>query len=215
MATFAPVRLDVERLRASRRAESLRVTMWQGDARVLEAIAWMATPGEGLSHDAGAAPDVDGPDGLPTVQERLGPDVAWPPFAFWNNLDWRPLDWAGPPWAREAGEPVVRNWYRYTPRATFDDPVLDAIRCLILLDTMSWPSARRAHPPGDVGFIAPTMDVNVQFHRGAPASDWLLVEGVAPVAEDGLIGFSSRAWSQDRRLLASAAGQMLCRPTAR
>lgn len=210
---FAPVRLDVAVLRRARTAESLRVSMWQEETRVLEALVWMDAPVEGLEHDASPAPVVDDPEGLPTVEELLGPDVAWPAFPFWGNVEWRPLDWAGPLSTREAGEPLVRNWYRYRPRARFDDPVLDAARCLILLDTMSWPSARRAHPPGDLGVIAPTVDVNAQFHRGASESEWLLVEGVAPVAEAGLVGFSSRVWSRDRRLLASASGQMRCRPT--
>ena len=213
VARFAPVRLEVASLRVARTAESLRVTMWQEDKRVLEALVWMDSPGEGLTHDAAPAPAVEEPEQVPTIQDRLGPEAAWPPFAFWNNLEWRPLDWTGPLWARDAGEPLVRNWYRYVPRATFGDPVLDAARCLILLDTMSWPSARRAHPPGDLGVIAPTVDVNVQFHRPAGDADWLLVEGVAPVAEAGLIGFSSRVWSRERRLLASASGQMRCRPT--
>lgn len=213
VAAFAPVRLAVTSLRGSRRAESLRVGMWQGDAQVLEALVWMGTPGEGLRHDAGAPPPVDDPLDVPTMQERLGPDVPWPPFPFWDNLEWRPLDWTGGLDVRPAADPLVRQWFRYRPQATFTDPALDAARCLILLDTMSWPSARRAYPPGDIGFMAPTLDVNVQFHRSEPSSEWLLVEGAAPVAEDGLIGFSSKVWSQDRRLLASAAGQMLCRPT--
>ena len=211
VARFGPVELEVTPLRTARRAESLRVAMWQGEARVLEALVWMVTPGDGLTHDAGHAPEVDGPDGIPSLAERLGGAPA-PPFSFWRNFDWRPLDWDGPPGQRPAGEPVFRNWYRYTPRATFDDAVVDAIRALILLDTMSWPSARRAHPPGDLGFIAPTLDVSVQFHRSAPESDWLLVEGTSPLGEDGLIGFASKVWSRDRRLLASASGQMLCRP---
>lgn len=213
VARFGEVELEVTSLRASRRAESLRVTMWQGDARIVEAMAWLVTPGEALAHDADRAPEAQDPEAVPTIQERLAADGAeGPPFAFWDNVEWRPLDWDGPFARRAAGEPVTRNWYRYTPRATFDDPVVDAVRSLVLLDTMSWPAARRAYPPGDIGFVAPTLDVTAQFHRFAPESDWLLVEGVSPVAEDGLVGFASKVWSADRRLLASAAGQMLCRP---
>lgn len=216
VARFAPVRLEVTPLRTARRAESLRVTMWQEGQRVVESLVWMAAPGEGLRHDDDRAPDVDGPEGLPTLAERYGPDRPLPPFRFWDNVEWRPLDWKGAP--GEDFDPIghtIRSWYRYRPRATFDDPVTDAIRSLILLDTISWPSVRRGYPPGDVGFVAPTLDVNVQFHRAAPASEWLLVQGVAPVAEDGLIGFASKVWSADRALLASASGQMLCRPTGR
>lgn len=215
VAEFGPVQLDVTPLRSAKRAESLRVTMSQHDTIVVEAIVWMTTPGDGLSHDAGPAPDVEGPEGLPTLAERFGPERPRPPFRFWDNVEWRPADWLGGPTDFEDHGPQVRNWFRYQPQATFDDPVVDAIRSLILLDTMSWPSAHRAYPPGDLGFIAPTLDVNVQFHRAAPQSEWLLVQGKAPVAEQGLIGFSSQVWSADRALLASAGGQMMCRPTTR
>lgn len=215
VASFAPVDLEVARLRSGRRAESLRVTMRQQGQRVVEALVWMVAPGEGLRHDADVPPDVAGPDGVPSIEERLGPDPGPPPFRFWTNFESRPLEWVDRPEEREAGEPVVHNWYRYTPRATFDEPVVDAIRSLILLDTMSWPSAVQAHPGGDLGFVAPTLDVNVQFHRAVPESEWLLVQGRSPLAEDALIGFGSRVWSADRRLLATASGQMLCRPTTR
>jgi acyl-CoA thioesterase len=215
VATFGPVLLQVTTLRTARRAQSLHVTMWQDDARVVDALVWMTAPGDGLVHDAARAVEVDGPQGVPSIEDRLGPDADPPPFRFWTNLESRPLEWDDDPGERLAGEPVVRNWYRYRPRATFDDPVVEAIRSLILLDTMSWPSAVRAHDGGDLGFIAPTLSVSAQFHRAAPGSEWLLVEGVAPVAENGLIGFTSTTWSADRRLLASASGQMLCRRARR
>ncbi|HWH31123.1 MAG TPA: thioesterase family protein [Egibacteraceae bacterium] len=213
VASFDPVELEVVSLRATRRAESLRVTMWQQDKRIVESLVWLVTPGDGLLHDADTPPDVADPDALPSLPELLGAERRNPPsYRFWDNFEARPLDWNGPFEQRPAGEPRVRNWYRYTPTATFDDPVVDAIRSLILLDTMSWPAARRAHPPGPLPYVAPTLDVAVQFHRAAPASEWLLVEGVAPVAEQGLAAYSAKVWSRDRRLLASAAGQMLCRP---
>lgn len=215
VAQFGPVRLEVVPLRTARRAESLQVTMWQGEVRVVDALVWMTEPGDGLVHDAARAPEVEGPDGVPSIAERLGPDAEPAPFRFWTNFEARPLVWWDDPTQRPAGDPVVHNWYRFSPTACFDDPVVDAIRSLILLDTMSWPSAVQAHPGGDVGFIAPTLDVNVQFHRAAPASEWLLVEGISPVAEHGLIGFRSTVWSGQRQLLASGSGQMRCRPTSR
>lgn len=213
VADFGPVSLEVQPLRTARRAESLRVTMWQAEVRVLEALTWMVTPGDGLVHDADVPADVEGPDGVPPIEERLGPDADEPPFPFWANFESRPLDWVDDWDSREAGERVTRNWYRYTPRATFEDePAVDAVRSLILLDTMGWPAAVRGHAGGELGVIAPTLDVNVQFHRPAPGSEWLLVEGTSPLAEDGLVAFGSRVWSADRALLASASGQLLCRP---
>ena len=60
-------------------------------------------------------------------------------------------------------------------------------------------------------FTAPTLDLQVTLHRLAPDEPWLLLEGTSPVAADGLIGFTSRVWSRDGRLLASGGGQTLCR----
>jgi len=52
----------------------------------------------------------------------------------------------------------------------------------------------------------------VHFHRAAPASEWLLVDAVSPIAEGGLISGHSRIWSTQGRLLASGSGQLFCRP---
>ena len=41
--------------------------------------------------------------------------------------------------AREAG-PAIREWVRFDPTAAFEDPFLDAVRPLILLDTFGWPA---------------------------------------------------------------------------
>jgi len=81
----------------------------------------------------------------------------------------------------------------------------------LLIDTMGWPAACQAHPR-DSGYVAPSIDVTVQFHRLDPASEWLLVDAVAPMAMDGLIAGQARVWSTDGKLLASGGGQLLCRP---
>jgi len=47
------------------------------------------------------------------------------------------------------------------------------------------------------------------------ASEHLFVESVAPIADDGLIGASTRVWSESGRLLASGGEQLLCRPYTR
>jgi acyl-CoA thioesterase len=100
---------------------------------------------------------------------------------------------------------------RYRPVATFDDPFANAGRAVVLLDTMSWPAAVQAHPfPSP--YLAPSLDVSVQFHRPAPRSAWLLCDTRAPVATGGLIGSQAQVWSEDGRLVASGASQLLCRP---
>jgi acyl-CoA thioesterase len=83
---------------------------------------------------------------------------------------------------------------------------------VLLADLPSWPSAHRPHAWSAPAFIAPTLDLQVSLHRLVPEEDWLLVEGTSPVAADGMIGFTSRLWTVDGRLVASGGGQTLCRP---
>ena len=104
-----------------------------------------------------------------------------------------------------------RGWNRFTPTATFDDPWIDACRALVLIDVQSWPSASGQHARKPPAFIAPSLDLYVAFHDPRPESGWLLCDGHAPVAGDGLMGWNGRLWSEDRALVASGTGQMLCR----
>jgi acyl-CoA thioesterase II len=209
VARFEEVQLDVRTLRVSRRAESMAVSMSQGGTAVLEAIAWFVADGDGLVHDHAAMPAVAPHAERRSITELLPPD-AEVNFRFWLNFDHKPLDWWENPADRPPGDPVFRGWYRFAPVATFADPAVDACRSLVLLDTMSWPAATRAHT-FDLPWVAPNIDLAVQFHRAEPATEWLLADAAAPVAEDGLIGFQSKVWSDTGALLASGAGQLLCR----
>jgi len=210
VAEFDTVDLEVTTLRAAKRAASLRVSMTQKDRPVFEAIVWVAAEVSGLQHDATATPAVPAPAELKPLEELVAPQELQQRHRFWRNFEIRPIDYI--PWAeREPGPPEVREWYRFRPNATYVDLFADAARALLLIDTMGWPAACRAHPR-DHGYIAPSLDVTVQFHRFAPQGEWLLAEAVAPVAAHGLIAGQARVWSADRQLLASGGGQLLCRP---
>lgn len=211
VARFDEVQIDVRTLRRAKRAESVAVTISQDDVHVLEALVWLVADGDGLAHDFAPMPDVEHHATLPHIRDLLPPDAPQPPFKFWLNFDHKPFEFVLDPADRAVGEARFRGWYRYADQATFDDPLVDACRSLVLLDTMSWPAAVRAHP-WPLPWMAPSLDLAVQFHRAAPQSEWLLVEAVAPVAEDGLIGFRANVWSDDGRLLGSGSGQLLCRP---
>ncbi len=98
------------------------------------------------------------------------------------------------------------------PTETFADPVVEACRLLIMADLPSYPAATRAHPgSARPTWIAPNLDLAVQFHRLDDLGPWLLSSGTAPVAEGGLIGFRSEVWTRDGRLVASGSGQLLTR----
>jgi len=216
VAEFAPVAITVTPLRESKRAASLRVDVEQDGRPVLAAIAWFVADAlDGIDHDWAPMPTVDGPDGLMTITERL--DTSGRPrmpMTFWDSVDMRPAGWIDD-WANRApGDPVTYEWWRFPgldlPVA---DQCVDAARLVVALDSVMWPAVGLAHT-GELGFIAPSLDLAVQFHRAAPEAEWLLTEGRAPVATGGLIGGRATAWAPDGRALASASQQMMCRPMA-
>jgi acyl-CoA thioesterase len=172
---------------------------------VAEALVWLVAEGlDGLGHDVARMPEVPGPDGLRAFDEP-GPED---PMTMWRNIEGRPVEWVD--WeSRPPREPYYGCWYRFK-----DHPTDDAGRLLVLLDVVAWAAAWNAHS-ADPGYIAPNLDLNAQFHRGpddAEDAEWLFAEGFSDIAGDGLIGYRTRVWSRSGRLLASASGQLLCRP---
>jgi acyl-CoA thioesterase II len=209
-AKFGPVDLKVVRLRQAKRAESLRVTMTQDERPVIEALVWMIDGLDGLEHDHARMPELPTPDELRPIEE-LTPEPRSSRYSFFGNVDERPTQWIDDWDHRKPGEPRATSWFRFRPVATFDDPIVDACRLLVLMDTMEWPAAVRAHA-APLEWIAPSLDLSVRFHRLEPSSEWLLADTTAAVAADGLIGGAASVWSGNGRLLASGGEQMLCRP---
>lgn len=206
---FDAARLLVEPIRRGRSADSMRVRMVQGDKLLLEAMVWTTDPGPGLEHDDARMPEVAAPEGLPSWAELSPEQEGGPSFPFWENIEGRPLlvdREAGAP----GGDPRELCWYRFRPVPRFDDPFLDACRSLILIDTLGWPAAHMAHRDDD-RFVAPSLDVSVQFHRPA-SSEWLLGDAHAPVAEAGRIGALNRIWNEDGKLVATGTSTLLMRP---
>lgn len=211
VAAFGPVELVVTTQRAARTALSQRVEMIQGKRKILSAEVWSVGEVEGLEHHLPDVPEVPGPDGLPSMEE-LAP--GWEPwFPFWGNLDSRPLsfdsEWPPP----RPHIPAWQSWLRFRPTPTFADPWVDAARSVVLLDLVGWPSANRHYAWREPAYIAPSLDLYVAFHDPSPADEWLLADGYAPVAGDGLLGWHGRLWSPGRGLVASGGGQALFRRT--
>ncbi len=173
-------------------------------------MVWSVGDVAGLEHDETSAPAVPDPDDLPEIGELLPEDAA-PPFPFWNNLEAKPLAFEAQ-WPPDGPRPARwQEWLRFTPTATFDDPWVDAARCVILVDLPSWPSAHRPHAWKQPPFMAPTLDLNVAFHRPTSGRDWLLCDGAAPLSTGGLFGWNARVWSTGGQLHASGGGQCLYR----
>jgi len=211
VARFGTVDIEVETRKAGRIATAQRVEVTQQGKPILDAIVWSVAAVEGLEHDETVAPDVADPDELPSIQELL-PDDAQPPFPFWHNFDAKPIDFELD-WPPDGPRPARwREWLRFRPTATYADPWIDASRCVILVDLPSWPSAHRPHAWQQPPFTAPTLDLNVAFHRSAADHEWLLCDGEAPLSTDGLFGWTARVWSPGGKLHASGGGQCVYRP---
>jgi acyl-CoA thioesterase-2 len=213
VASFDEIDIEVVTLKAGRTVAFHRASVTQAGRPILEAmvcsIGESADGDHALEHVEIDAPDVEGPDGLLSFDE-LRPDEA-PHFPFWDNLDGRPLQWIRD-WPPPEPLPAVwQQWLRFRPAATFADPWVDACRALVLVDIQSWPSAHLPHAWREPAVYAPSLDLYVAFHEPNPWGEWLLADGHSAVASGGLIGWTGRLWSPERRLVASGGGQLLCR----
>lgn len=219
VGAFREVSIDVRTLRATKRAESVAVTMSQDDRPICEAVAWVIGDVEGITHEHAQAPDVPKHTELKPIEELLSPEdlAEGPPFTFWSNFDERPVRWlAREEWeTRPAGDPVWQHWVRFRPTPRFDDPFAEAARLLVTLDVAMWPAASQGHKRDELTHIAPSLDLSAVFHETSDVSEWLLIDGHSPVARDGIVGGTARVWSEDGRLLCSGVQSMLCRPVQR
>lgn len=210
-ARFGAVDIVVETRKQGRAAESQRVEVSQEGRPILDAMVWsIDDAAEGLEHDDTVVPDVPGPGDLKSMDELMDPE-AKPPYPFWNNLETKPTEFERN-WPPVESLPARwQEWLRFRPRAVFDDPWVEAARCVILVDLPSWPSAHRRHAWKNPPFIAPTLDLNVAFHIPTEGEQWLLCDGAAPLSTGGLFGWTARVWSERGRLHASGGGQCLYR----
>jgi len=210
MAQFEPVDICVKSVRGGKRTEALQVVMSQEERLILSAQVWMVGQGDGMVHDHTRMPDVPGPEKLKnrnTLTQGQSGDKG-----FFINMEQRPVGWI-PYEDRIPSEPVERNWFRFRPKSRSLDPLVDAARCLVLIDTFSWLATYGPHPtPGASPWIAPNLDLYVRFHADTTAHDWLFSEMRADIAEDGLIGSEGTVWTPDGKLAAAGSSQLFCQP---
>jgi acyl-CoA thioesterase-2 len=214
-AKFGPIDIEVRTLRPGQRAQAVQVSITQAGEQVAQALAWLTADGlDGIEHDVAPIPDVPKPDELPSLEERSATCAVPPPFVkvagFLENIEWRPVTWHDNWITRPAARPDWHGWYRYRKPLSYLDPIVEAARTLIPLDIQGWAAAQSAHP-ADVPFVAPSLDLNVQFHRTEAESEWVYAAGTAHVAGDGLVAFRSNVWSSTGKVLTSGSGTGLCR----
>jgi hypothetical protein len=168
VARFGPVDIGVTLVRRGRRSESFRVSIEQEGRPIVEALVRTAAEVPGLEHDVAEAPDVPDPEDLRCTDELRDPE--WPTYAFWSNLEARTLHPERFGEEPQAHEPIWREWYRFRPRPTFDDPFVDAGRALLLIDTLSWPAPHEPRvprtEPGRLRLVPPLGSrIGVAAHR--------------------------------------------------
>jgi acyl-CoA thioesterase-2 len=208
-ARFDTVDIAVEVRRSSSRTALVSARLTQDGAPVLDAQAWFARSSTEVLHDHApehryGSPDDHAPFDFSAIEPAR--------FPFWENFDAKMVDFVEDWEHYPGGEPRWGDWLQFLPTASFTDPLLEACRLVLLADLPSFPAAIRAHAADNRDWIAPNLDLSVQLHRLDALTDWLLVQGFAPVADRGLCGFRSEVWTGDGRLAATGSGQLLCRP---
>lgn len=194
----------VEQTRSGKRSEALRARLVQDGEDLLAATLWMtADDMDGLEHETAAAPDVPKPATLKGFADLFDNYPDW--YPYWRSVEARPgvQTW-------EIGPPVWRAWMRLNDPPAHLDKSLAAARIALWMDLGPWNAAVAAHPR-PLPYLAPNLDLHVQFHRFADASEWLLIDAEAPIARDGLIGTTLKLWDENGALVASGGSTLFCR----
>lgn len=206
---YDAVELDVAPLKVGRRTEAHRVTMRQGERALLEAMAWFSIDDmPGFEHDDGRMPDVPAAESLQTYAELAEDYDDW--YPYWRSVEGKPCEWQAEE-RTEVAAPRWSCWMRCKDTPPLEDPALEAGRSLLWLDMMMWNAIWPAQPE-PLEYIAPSLDLMVQFHSVAPEADWLLCDAHSPLSRGGICSSNGRVWSPDGRMLASGGSQLFCRP---
>ena len=169
------MQISVEVLRATRAADALFVRMNQGDRPILAALVWTVDEVDGLVHDVADCPTSHWPRSCAPCP--IAPRSTARPSLLGTTSTTGRSTGSKTGTAASPSEPRDRSWFRFRPRATFEDPFVDAARSLLLIDTMGWPAAVRAYRD-PVGYVAPNLDLSARFHRLETGSEWLYAETV-------------------------------------
>jgi acyl-CoA thioesterase II len=201
---FDAAEVLVERTRSGKRSEALRARLVQDGEDLLNASLWLTDDGmDGLEHEATRMPDVPKPAALKSFAELFDNYADW--YPYWRSVEARP----GKP-NRDVGPPIWQTWMRLNDPPARYDMSLAAARIALWMDMGPWNAAVAAYP-WPMQYVAPNLDLHIQFHRFAEASEWLLVDAEAPVARDGLIGTTLKLWNEDGELVASGGSTLFCR----
>lgn len=194
----------VEPLRAGKRSEALRARLVQDGEVLVAASLWMtAEDMKGLRHDYAPKADAPSPHGLRSFAELYDNYAQW--YPYWRSVEARPVSEDAPP-----APPRWQTWLRLVQQPGVIDPVLAAARVVFWMDLGPWNAAVRPHPHPRP-YLGPNLDLHVQFHEFSAQEEWTLIDAEAPLARDGLIGATMRAFNQAGELLASGGSLLFCK----
>jgi hypothetical protein len=101
----------------------------------------------------------------------------------------------------------IRGWNRIPSGEGAKDPWVDACRYLIICAGMMFPVVADPFTP-PLRFIAPTLNLTVDFHTFHPDEQWLLADATGAHTSDGILGADTRLWARSGELLATAQAQL-------
>lgn len=202
---FDAAEVLVERTRSGKRSEALRSRIVQDGEDLLNASLWLTDDNmAGLEHEHVPLFDFPKPAALKGFAELFSNYSEW--YPYWRSVEARPTD----PRINVLRPPRWTTWMRLNDSPSHYDLSLAAARMVLWVDLGPWNAATGPHG-WPIPYLAPNLDLHVQFHRIAQQGEWLLVDCEAPVAREGLIGTTLRLWDENGVLVASGGSTLFCR----
>lgn len=212
-----PITFGVERLRDGQSFSARRVLAMQYGRAILTLAASFQAPGEGLDHAEPMPDDVPPPEQLPTLAERYAHITDEGPRRW---LRQRPIDLrhvTPPAYVEPAPGQVARQqlWLRtHGPLTGAQDvPALHAAVLAYASDYSQLEPVLRRHGMMFAlpGLRVASLDHAMWFHRPVRADEWLFVDVTSPSAQGARGLGTSRFYTRDGVLVASAAQEGMVR----
>ena len=224
-AAFGPVDLEVTTLGTTERADSQLVRMSQNGNHILVTLV-SAAPADLQGPDVNwhDAPAVTEPEDMPgtllyeDAARLLGDQPYWQKLQF-RMVKGLPSSRSYPDMSGLSEEELIerrftprrdahiRGWNRIPSGEGAKDPWVDACRYLIICAGMMFPVVADPFTP-PLRFIAPTLNLTVDFHTFHPDEQWLLADATGAHTSDGILGADTRLWARSGELLATAQAQL-------